>query len=693
MGTLTGADRSVDYLNEWRVFVAGDGTVGSSISSVLSALGAVVTLTSGVDAQLLEAASNPAYDAVICDRVQSGTDQQYLEHVTSWLANANAAPRAWVTVSAFGLDGPARDYRGSNLVCSAAGGLLAAVYDPSGQLFEMPGQQALQAVGSLAVLAALHGVSLSRDLQKPVHQDLSAQEAVTYSTLQQDLAHLLGRCGGGGSSPRYSAPSGVFQCANAPIRISVIDNHQFVRFTQVVNQPRWVAMYPEKADRVADAEVIEAELSEWLALRSSDECERALQAGGIAATALRPVTELASSEQFQARGWPDQTAFTSTSGPLLPALVERRNRGKQARPPQPDRRLDRLRVVEATNVLAGPLAGTILGAMGAEVVRLEDATRMDIYRVNGPFVDDARDAERAAYFLGANHCKRSVARGIGAGQDTPQRALDWGNVMIENIGPSRLTRLGIDSQIVGAGNGGMSISISGFGRSGPSAHYRGYAANVHAFAGLEDAIVRVAGPDVSIKTSLADYCVAIWAATLATAWWLGGSSDDERVDLSMAEVIAARLTAVLAQTDGSDDENFIVDTAGGEKLAVTLRPGDDRAHVMSTLQDQNLLPDPHRTDDIAGALAVAAGVDASATVRTLQDAGIAAYVATTTMSILTDEQLRAREYFVELDHPVAGPVEIIALPWKLAGAERTGYRRAPLFGEDDDWAQQAFHRD
>lgn len=691
MGKVTADDRSVDYLNGWRFLVASNGTVGSSISSVLTALGAVVTPAASDQPEFLTAVSDSGHDAVICDRIELGVGQQYIDHVTSWLANSTGSPRAWVTVSAFGLDGPARDYRGSNLVCSAASGLLAAVSDPSGQLFEIPGQQALQAVGSLAVLAALHGVSLSRRFRTPIHQDLSAQEAVTYSTLQQDLAHLLGRCGGGGSSPRYSAPSGVFQCADAPIRISVIDNHQFVRFTQVLNQPGWVAKYPEKADRVADAEAIETVLSEWLAVRSSDECERTLQAGGISATAVRPMTAAGSSEQFHARGWPDQTAFTRTSGPLLPALVQRRNRAQKAHEPQSDRRLDSLRVVEATNVLAGPLAGTILGAMGADVVRLEDASRMDIYRANGPFVGDEEDVERAAYFLGANHCKRSVARGIGEGQATPQSALDWGNVMIENIGPARLTRLGIASQAVGAGHGGLSISISGFGRSGPCAHYRGYAANVHAFAGLEDAIARVAGAGVSIKTSLADYCVAIWAATLATAWWLGGSSDDDHADLSMAEVIAARLTTVLAQTTGSDDDNFIVPTSAGEQLAVTLRPSHDRTAIMSALRDQNLLPDPHVAHGIAGALTCAAGVDASATVRVLQEAGIAAYVATTTQSLLADEQLRARNYFVELDHPVAGPVEIIALPWKVAGADRTGYRRAPLFGEDDDWAQQAFH--
>jgi len=149
-------DRTIEYLHGWRFLVLSDGTVGSSVTSVLSALGASVT-QQPADTYVGDPADTTSYDGVICDRVQSGVDQPYLDSIAGWQQLDADRPRAWVTVSAFGLDGPARDYLGSNLVCSAAGGLLAAVSDPSGRLFEMPGQQALQAVGQLAVLAALHG--------------------------------------------------------------------------------------------------------------------------------------------------------------------------------------------------------------------------------------------------------------------------------------------------------------------------------------------------------------------------------------------------------------------------------------------------------------------------------------------------------------------------------------------------------
>ena len=66
------------------------------------------------------------FDGVICDRVASPPDRSYLEYVQHWLDEATPGPgRAWVTVSAFGLSGPAKDFKGSEHVCAAAGGLVA----------------------------------------------------------------------------------------------------------------------------------------------------------------------------------------------------------------------------------------------------------------------------------------------------------------------------------------------------------------------------------------------------------------------------------------------------------------------------------------------------------------------------------------------------------------------------------------
>ncbi len=444
----------------------------------------------------------------------------------------------WVTASAFGLSGPARSYLGSDLVCAAAGGLLAAVFDRSGRVFPIPGQQALQTVGYAAVLAALHGISLSRTRGTPVHLDLSAQDAVAFCTNQQTPSHVLHECGIPPGVGRYSAPSGPFPCKDGYIQIIVVDNHQFTAFCNAMGRPDWIPIFPQVADRVAGAEMIDEVVAEWSSTWAKDELEEYLQARGVSATAVRPAGEVASSGLFRARGWAPPTP--EARGQLVPALItSAAGQGAAGQPVLGD-----LHVLESSNVLAGPLTGAILGALGADVVRVEPTERLDLYRQNGPFAGGIAGIERGAYFQGANYSKRSVTEGVARRHS--EGALEWADAVIDNTGRKRLEQSGIALTVGRRDRAQVSLSISAFGRTGPGAAYRGYAPNVHAAAGFEDAIVGVAGRDITIRTVMADYASATWAASLVAAWWLGGGQGAFVIDLSMAEVMAVRMTGLTA---------------------------------------------------------------------------------------------------------------------------------------------------
>jgi crotonobetainyl-CoA:carnitine CoA-transferase CaiB-like acyl-CoA transferase len=60
--------------------------------------------------------------------------------------------------------------------------------------------------------------------------------------------------------------------------------------------------------------------------------------------------------------------------------------------------------------------------------------------------------------------------------------------------------------------------------------------------------------------------------------------------------------------------------------------------------------------------------------------------------VLDESQLRERGFVVGLDHPEVEQSFIFALPWKEALRPRTGYRRAPLLAEDDEWMDKALER-
>ncbi|OBI44070.1 hypothetical protein A5706_04360 [Mycobacterium sp. E796] len=654
--------------------VLGHGTVARTAYETLVSLGADVATVSYV--------ADDA-DIVICDRVAEGTDELYLSQVAHWVEHRPAGrPGTWVTVSAFGLDGPAGGLPGSDLVCAAAGGMLAALTDGDGRFHQMPGEQALQATGLLAVLSALHGISLSRRDGIAVHLDLSAQEATAFSSVQQELAHILYRCGGAGGAARYSAPAGVFECADGLINIIVIDDHQFARVAEVVGQPEWITLYPTLPDRVANGDTINSVVQQWLATRPKVECERLMQANGVPATAVRTIAEVNTSDQFQERDWTARSGGCDSAVSPVPAVIARHPAPSPPGEKPAEPTLDDLRVVEVTNVLAGPLSGSILGAMGAKVVRLEDQARLDVYRRNGPFAGGEVGLERAAYFMCANYCKQSVTEGVGEDPEIARLALGWANVLIENVGASRLARLGTGPVTVGGGAGGMAASISGYGRSGPHADFRGYAPNVHAYAGLTEAIHEAVGSRVYLIGALADYAAAIWVATLAAAWYLGGAHDEQHVDLSMAEAVAVKLRHPHREV-GKVTQSLLMETADGRTVAVSFSAGDGGCVARALGRQAS-------DADVASLVKRALSEDPEAAVSSLQKAGIAAYFVRLTADVVTDPQLRARQFFLPVDHPVVGPAEIITLPWKVAGCARTGYRSAPLLGADDAGAREAF---
>jgi crotonobetainyl-CoA:carnitine CoA-transferase CaiB-like acyl-CoA transferase len=680
--------RSVAYLTGLRACVAGAGTAASMAAGVLSALGMTVD---EVDAAPDVPRHDP-WDVVICDRVSVGAGDDYLDLVARRLSADHPVVRhCWVTASAFGLSGPARSFTGSDLVCAAAGGLLSAVFDRHGRVFLIPGKQALQTVGYAAALAALHGISLSRTRGTPVHMDLSAQDAVAFCTNQQTPSHVLHECGIPPGVGRYSAPSGPFPCTDGYIEIIVVDNHQFAAFSNAIGRPDWIPIFPEVADRVAGAEMIDEVVAEWSSTWTKDECEEYLQSRGVSATAVRPASEVPTSGLFRARGWtpPDPEARAL----VLPALVTRAGPDRLAQPGQ--RVLGDLHVLESSNVLAGPLTGAVLGAIGADVVRVEPTERLDLYRQNGPFAGGIAGIERGAYFQGANYSKRSVTEGVA--RLLSDGALGWADAVIENTGRKRLERSGIAPTLGSGDRDQVSLSISAFGRAGPGGAYRGYAPNVHAAAGVEDAIVSVAGRDITIRTVMADYASAMWAATLVAAWWLGGGQGSYEIDLSMAEVMAGRMIGSGRsprvggpRPDCPDRDEAIIDLGVLGYLAVSAPAGIPWPDAVARALDGQA------TDCVAPATAetllrARADQDLDGTVAVLQGAGVSAYVAVKPEALPADPQLAARGTFVCLAHPVIDGSYLLALPWTEAGVPRgSWYRRAPLLGEHDGWARQVW---
>jgi crotonobetainyl-CoA:carnitine CoA-transferase CaiB-like acyl-CoA transferase len=187
---------------------------------------------------------------------------------------------------------------------------------------------------------------------------------------------------------------------------------------------------------------------------------------------------------------------------------------ERSEPPKP---LHGVRVLELARILAGPWAGQLLADLGAEVIKIERPGTGDDTRAWGPPFVPAADGGHldAAYFHSCNRGKRSVAIAFeneeGAGQ---VRALAAeADVVIENFKVGGLAKYGLDHKSLFALNPRLvTLSITGFGQTGPYAPRAGYDFLIQGMGGIMDLTGDPKGEPQKIGVALTDIMTGIYGA-------------------------------------------------------------------------------------------------------------------------------------------------------------------------------------
>ena len=144
--------------------------------------------------------------------------------------------------------------------------------------------------------------------------------------------------------------------------------------------------------------------------------------------------------------------------------------------------LSGIRVIELGHILNGPLAGQVLGDLGADVIKVE-ALSGDVYRYAGA----TRNPAMSAAWQATNRNKRSLAIDLKQqqGKQVLQRLLTGANAMIHNMRPSAVARLGFDYESVSAIRPDIVYGFSsGFGQAGPYANYPAIDDLIQAHSGI-----------------------------------------------------------------------------------------------------------------------------------------------------------------------------------------------------------------
>jgi len=169
-----------------------------------------------------------------------------------------------------------------------------------------------------------------------------------------------------------------------------------------------------------------------------------------------------------------------------------------------------IKIIDMTSVLMGPFATLSLGDMGADVIKIE-APQGDLVREIGP----GRHADMGPIFLNANRSKRSIALDLKkpAGLNVLHRLLADADVLVYNVRPNAMARLGLDYETVAAINPRIVYAgLFGFGQDGPYAARPAYDDLMQGGAALSHLIARSGdGTPRYVPTAMADRIVGLTA--------------------------------------------------------------------------------------------------------------------------------------------------------------------------------------
>ncbi len=166
------------------------------------------------------------------------------------------------------------------------------------------------------------------------------------------------------------------------------------------------------------------------------------------------------------------------------------------------------RVVDVTTSYAGPTCTQLLGALGADVIKVEAPSGDEARFWGPPFADDL-----GTLFVAVNSGKRSLALDLRRGHDVLLRLVDGADVFVQSLRPGLAEELGFGPDELRARTPGLVYcTISSYGRVGPKSGLPGYDPLLQAAAGVISVTGEPDGDGVRVGVSLIDHATGMYGA-------------------------------------------------------------------------------------------------------------------------------------------------------------------------------------
>ena len=377
--------------------------------------------------------------------------------------------------------------------------------------------------------------------------------------------------------------------------------------------------------------------------------------------------------------------------------------------------LQGIRVVELGDYISAPFCGRLLADLGAEVIKVEPPNEGDSSRRNGPFPDDAPDAEASGLFLYLNTGKLGVTLDITTptGREMLLRLLEDADVLLGNFPPELMEELKLDYPNISDRFPRLVVTfITPFGQTGPYKHYAGHDLNVQAAGGISIGIGMPEKRPLAIPLSQADFMAGLAgaASTLIAILARECTGRGQLVDVAGSQVLAVLISFVYFLP------NFIYRGVAGTRkgrrggeayFPNTIMPCKDGFVCLYPLQMHQYLrfmelisnPDWQENPRYRDRRAMAEQYpdEAEALIapwfieRTKEEIfklclehKVPCAPVRTTQEVVDDPHLKERGYFVDINHPAAGSQTYPGSPFRLSLTPGEINVPAPLLGQHNE---------
>jgi len=361
-----------------------------------------------------------------------------------------------------------------------------------------------------------------------------------------------------------------------------------------------------------------------------------------------------------------------------------------------------MRVLDLSQVMAGPFCTMLLADMGAEVVKVEPPQGDSTRQMRG-----SRGGESPSFWA-INRNKRGVVLDLKdpRGVEICRRLAARADVLVENYRPGTLDRLGLGYEELRPLNPGLIYaSISGYGQTGPLRERGGFDLVAQGESGVMSVTGLAGGPPVKCGIPVCDLGAALFltSAILSAALHRARTGEGQRVETSLLEAGIALSVWEAAEYFATGEPPLPTGSAHRmsapyqafrcEDGYITIGAANQRSweRLCRALGLDDLLARPDFATDAdrvrrretleVQIQEVTVGRPRAYWLALLEEAGVPAGPINTYAEIFDHPHVKAREMLQEIEHPAAGRIKQVGPPVKCSATPATIRRPAPRMGE------------